>query len=163
MQEQRAEALQLAVGKPASLMYNGSLRPITREPLSDAQIQGLVREIASGDAASQLGSSEPVAFAYRSPYGEVRVELKAGANGLAVLRPVSPQSSATAAGAGAPAPGYAPPSTPVRSGQDAAEQRAAMDALFRVLVQSGASDLHLRSGEPPMLRLHGELSRQNQP
>ena len=91
MHEQRAEALQLAVGKPASLMQNGSVRPITREPLSDAQIQGLVKEIASADAASQLGSSEPVSFAYRSPYGEVRVELKAGANGVAVLRPVSPQ------------------------------------------------------------------------
>jgi Tfp pilus assembly ATPase PilU len=35
MQEQRAEALQLAVGKPASLMQNGSARPITREALSD--------------------------------------------------------------------------------------------------------------------------------
>src|SRR5215210_4323437 len=114
MQEQRADFLQLAVGKPASLMQNGSVRPITREPLSDAQIQGLVREIASGDAASQLGSSEPVAFAYRSPYGEVRVELKAGANGLAVLRPVSPQPSATASTTastpGGPAPAAAPPS-----------------------------------------------------
>jgi twitching motility protein PilT len=38
-----------------------------------------------------------------------------------------------------------------------------METLFRLLVQSGASDLHLRTGEPPMLRLHGELARQNQP
>ena len=38
-----------------------------------------------------------------------------------------------------------------------------MDVLFRTLVQSGASDLHLRSNEPPMLRLHGELARQDQP
>jgi twitching motility protein PilT len=37
-----------------------------------------------------------------------------------------------------------------------------MDALFRALVQSGASDLHLRSGEPPMLRVHGELRREQQ-
>ena len=34
-----------------------------------------------------------------------------------------------------------------------------MEDLFRHLVQSGASDLHLRTGEPPMLRLHGELAR----
>src|SRR3954468_11393922 len=114
MQEQRAEALQLAVGKPASLMYNGSLRPITREPLSDAQIQGLVREIASPDAASQLGSAEPVAFAYRSPYGEVRVELKAGANGLAVLRPASAQPG-NAAPAAASAPPVAAPAAPPSS------------------------------------------------
>ena len=103
MQEQRAEALQLAVGKPASLMQNGSARPITREPLSDAQIQGLLREIASADTQSQLGSAETVAFAYRSPYGEVQVERKPGANGVAVLRP---------AGAGAAAatpPAFTPP------------------------------------------------------
>jgi twitching motility protein PilT len=176
MQEQRAEALQLAVGKPASLMYNGSLRPITREPLSDAQIQGLVREIASPDAASQLGSTEPVAFAYRSPYGEVRVELKAGANGLAVLWPASAQAGKTAPSASSAPPVAAAPSPPgpfspaspssspaARSTQDLSEHRAALDVLFRILVQSGASDLHLRSNEPPMLRIHGELARQDQP
>ena len=167
MQEQRAEALQLAVGKPASLMYNGSLRPITREPLSDAQIQGLVREIASPDAASQFGSADPVAFAYRSPYGEVRVELKSGANGLAVLRPASAQTAAPAPAVGS-APGVAaapssPPSPSSRSTQDLSEHRANMDVLFRTLVQSGASDLHLRSNEPPMLRVHGELARQDLP
>ena len=167
MQEQRAESLQLAVGKPASLMQNGSVRPITREPLSDAQIQGLVREIATGDTASQLGSSGPVAFAYRSPYGEVRVELSAGASGVAVLRPVAPAAApAKMAPSSAPAGSAAPPlSTPptARLSADLAEQRAAMDALFRILVQSGASDLHLRSNEPPMLRVHGELARQDQP
>ena len=177
MQEQRAEALQLAVGKPASLMYNGSLRPITREPLSDAQIQGLVREIASPDAASQFGSAEPVAFAYRSPYGEVRVELKVGANGLAVLRPASAQPGITAPAASSAPPAAAPPPSPsapfsppppspspaARTTQDLSEHRANMDVLFRTLVQSGASDLHLRSNEPPMLRIHGELARQDQP
>src|SRR3954452_22456319 len=176
MQEQRAEALQLAVGKPASLMYNGSLRPITREPLSDAQIQGLVREIASPDAASQFGSAEPVAFAYRSPYGEVRVELEAGANGFAVLRPASarPGNAAPAANAAPPAaaslpsasapfsPASPPPSPAARTTQDLSEHRANLDVLFRTLVQSGASDLHLRSNEPPMLRVHGELARQDQ-
>ena len=170
MQEQRAEALQLAVGKPASLMYNGSLRPITREPLSDAQIQGLVREIASPDAASQFGSADPVAFAYRSPYGEVRVELRSGANGLAVLRPASAQTAAPAPAVGS-APGVAaapfspssPSSPSSRSTQDLSEHRASMDVLFRTLVQSGASDLHLRSNEPPMLRVHGELARQDLP
>jgi twitching motility protein PilT len=172
MQEQRAEALQLAVGKPASLMQNGSARPITREPLSDAQIQGLVREIASAETVPQLNSSDPVAFAYRSPYGEVRVELKpGGANGVAVLRPISSSAAgaapaAASAPAAAPAPPSAPsptpPSTATRPTQDVSELRAAMDALFRTLVQSGASDLHLRSNEPPMLRVHGELARQGQ-
>jgi twitching motility protein PilT len=163
MQEQRAEALQLAVGKPASLLQSGSARPITREPLSDTQIQGLLKEIASADTAAQLGSAEPVAFAYRSPFGEIRVEVKPGAGGAALLRP----STASAAAAGsAPSGVSAPPSPSTPSSQisqSSAELRSAMDTLFRLLVKSGASDLHLRTGEPPMLRLHGELARQDQP
>jgi twitching motility protein PilT len=168
MQEQRADALQLAVGKPASLMQNGSPRPITREPLTDTQIRGLLREIASADAASQLGSSE-VTFAYRSPFGEMRVEMKPGANGVAILRPASPAPSGSGTASAASAPPSPPPAaTPpppapaARLTQDVSEQRAAMETLFRTLVQSGASDLHLRSGEPPMLRVHGELRRQEQ-
>ncbi len=162
MQEQRAEALQLAVGKPASLLQNGSARPITREPLSDSQIQGLLKEIASADTAAQLGSAEPVAFAYRSPFGEIRVEVKAGAGGAALLRP----SSASPGAASSTQPGLSTPASPSASSQisqSSAELRSAMDTLFRLLVQSGASDLHLRTGEPPMLRLHGELARQDHP
>jgi twitching motility protein PilT len=35
-----------------------------------------------------------------------------------------------------------------------------LEQLFRLLVDAGASDLHLRSGEPPLLRRHGELVRE---
>jgi twitching motility protein PilT len=177
MQEQRAEALHLAVGKPASLMQNGSVRPVTREPLTDVQIQALLREIASPEVAPQLGSAAPISFAYRSPFGEVRVELKPGPNGTAVLRPAMPGTGTASPGQPAPlspaaaaspsfatpAPSRAPsPPSPPSPSAPPSEHRAAMDTLFRVLVQSGASDLHLRTGEPPMLRLHGELSRQEQ-
>jgi twitching motility protein PilT len=157
LHEQRADALQLAVGKPASLMQNGSARAITREPLTDSQIQGLLREIASSEAAPQLGAAESVAFMYRSPSGEVRVEHTSGANGAAVLRLVGSAAS--------PSSSTLPSSPPAsaRAFQDTAELRRAMDSMFRLLVESGSSDLHLRSGEPPMLRLHGELARQDQP
>ena len=171
MQEQRADALQLAVGKPASLVQNGSIRPITRDPLNDAQIQGLVREIATAETATQLGFAD-VSFSYRSPFGEIQVELKPGANGTAVLRPATPATSATAAppppkaaparAPASPSPSSSQPVPVARPAADAAGHRAAMEDLFRHLVQSGASDLHLRTGEPPMLRLHGELARQGQ-
>jgi twitching motility protein PilT len=168
--EQRADALQLAVGKPASLMQNGTTRFLTRDPLSDAQIQGLVREIATPEAAALLGSSGPVAFAYRSPIGEIQVELKSGREGLAVLRPASPPSAPAAKASPSPAAtnsagptSSAAPAPVATSSQDLSEARGAMDALFRMLVESGASDLHLRTSEPPMLRLHGELARQSHP
>jgi twitching motility protein PilT len=142
MHEQRADALQLAVGKPAALVGNGTSRAVTRETLNEGQILALLREIASGDAAGALGGEAPLAFAYRAPTGEVQVEVRsAGAGALVVVRP-------------APA---------VPRGPDLAEARAAMEQLFRVLVDSGASDLHLRSGEPPLLRRHGELVRADLP
>jgi twitching motility protein PilT len=144
MHEQRAEALQLTAGKPVALLANGSQRTITRESLSDSQILGLLREIVAPEAAGALGGGGPVSFGYGAPSGEVRVEVHPGGEVLAVVRP---------ARAGGPA----------AAGPDLAEARAAMEELFHLLVSSGASDLHLRSGEPPLLRLQGELVRDERP
>jgi twitching motility protein PilT len=41
----------------------------------------------------------------------------------------------------------------------AAEQK--LGKLLRALVQSSSSDLHLRVGEPPLFRTHGEIQRQS--
>ena len=37
--------------------------------------------------------------------------------------------------------------------------RAQLDALMTIMIKEGASDLHLRVGEPALLRLHGEMER----
>jgi len=42
---------------------------------------------------------------------------------------------------------------------DAPAARLHMDKLLRLLVERSGSDLHLRCGEPPIIRLHGEMSR----
>jgi twitching motility protein PilT len=39
------------------------------------------------------------------------------------------------------------------------EARQALDRLLRTMVEKGASDLHLRATEPPILRHHGEMTR----
>lgn len=38
---------------------------------------------------------------------------------------------------------------------------AKIDALFRMMKEQGASDLHLSTGNPPIFRLHGEMVRLN--
>ena len=83
------------------------------------------------------------------------------ATGAAASTPVPPPAAVAAA----PAPAAAPP--PATSsdadailafaGSDRA--RAALDSLLRTMVEKGASDLHLRCGEPPIVRLHGEMTR----
>ncbi len=40
---------------------------------------------------------------------------------------------------------------------------AKIDALFKMMQQQGASDLHISTGAPPMLRLHGEMVRIKSP
>jgi twitching motility protein PilT len=144
MHEQRADALRLAVGKPAELVANGGSRAITREALTDAQILSLVREVADPASAARLGGADPVSFPYGAPSGPVSVAVGAG-----------PEVQVRATG---PAPAGASP--PGRSAAELAEARAAMGELFRMLVEAGASDLHLRTGEPPILRRQGELVRE---
>ncbi len=156
LHEQRADALRLAVGKPAALLANGSARPLTRDPLTDVQILALVREVADPAAALRLGGPEPVSFPYRAPSGAVTIALTPGAAGALVEVRAAPE--AAGGSPAAPAPGPAG-----RGAAELAEARAALEELFRVLVEAGASDLHLRTGEPPLLRHHGELVRQERP
>ena len=40
---------------------------------------------------------------------------------------------------------------------------AKIDALFRLMKQQGASDLHISAGAPPIFRQHGEMERLNYP
>ncbi len=152
--EQRADALQLVVGKPATLVANGATRALTKDPLTDAQILTLVREVADADSATRLGGAEALTFPYRSPSGQVTVALTPGAGGPAVVVRAVGASGGAAPQAGA---------LGGRSAAELAEAREVMEELFRLLVDSGASDLHLRSGEPPLLRHHGALARQDRP
>ena len=40
---------------------------------------------------------------------------------------------------------------------------AKIDAFFNLMFEQKASDLHLASGNPPMLRINGELHRVDYP
>jgi len=151
MQEQRADTLQLAPGYPASIVAGGTSRSVTKDPLTDAQILALVREIAAPDANGRLGEGEMVAFAYRAPSGAVEVEYQPGRNGSLVVFRVPAEGRAPGGDVGGASRG------------ELAEARGEMEGLLRLLAQAGASDLHLRTGETPLLRRHGELVREDRP
>src|SRR5579884_1179173 len=82
--------------------------------------------------------------------------------------PASPAprpSAIAAAPAEAPAP-VAPPPPGLPADFAAPQYQAAERALAELLtalVRSGSSDLHLRVGEPPVFRTHGEIRRQTAP
>ncbi|MGH7529500.1 MAG: type IV pilus twitching motility protein PilT [Gemmatimonadales bacterium] len=80
-----------------------------------------------------------------------------------------PRASAIAAAPLVEAPPREDPAAPAAPAQvpaefaaaeyQAAEQR--LGTLLRALVESDSSDLHLRVGEPPLFRTHGEIKRQD--
>ncbi len=90
------------------------------------------------------------------------------ASGAARSAAAAPAASPPAAAApAAPAPLVASPvsaamsssGTVAGAGADAPPARLRMDMLLRLLVEQKGSDLHLRCGEPPIIRLHGEMHR----
>ncbi len=120
-------------------------------------------------ASQELATAAVAPAAAPAAVTAVRPAVKGGKN-PPVAPPVAPPPRAPRASviaaapmveAPEPAAGEAPAALPgefASSHYQAAEQR--LGKLLRALVTSSSSDLHLRVGEPPMFRTHGEIARQ---
>jgi len=137
-------------------------------------------------SAVRRGSQELTGGPVSAPpaEGEVTAPRRAAASESA--KPAAPASAKPAAAPARPAPPPRPPRASViaaapmvegpppempaaaprelpgefaSSQYEAAEQK--LGKLLRALVSSASSDLHLRVGEPPMFRTHGEIKRQS--
>ncbi len=155
MFDRRAQGLVLAPGKPAALLTDAGPQAATRDPLTPAQYLPLVREVAGATDPSRLDGLSPLELRYASPAGPVTIEVIPEPDGPRIL--VRPEAAAT------PAVAAAPPIPPPAAGAVTSQVengRARMEQLLRLTVELGASDLHLRVGEQPILRRDGELVRQ---
>ena len=84
MHEHGARSLALHAGKPASLLVGDSTRPVTKEPLTAAQVTMLVKEIAPSQLqAGNVTDGASFDFAYLSPSESGR---RAG-EGIVTIRP----------------------------------------------------------------------------
>jgi len=172
----RAESVSLSDGDIAHLVKAGAQHPLTRQPLGDGQLVTLLREMAPAEVAPAIGGIDPVEFVYANADGRfvARVTRENGT----LKATVSPEAAhgngshkAPPAPAGPALPAATQPSPVVRPLplpmtspgvsrppiDDAAHTE--IDGLLKQLVAEEGSDLHLRVGEPPLLRLHGELKR----
>ncbi|AHG91280.1 twitching motility protein [Gemmatirosa kalamazoonensis] len=154
---QGADAVELTEGDVAALVAGGVRRPLTRQALTGPQLVSVVREVAPPDAVAQLDASLPAQFSYAASEGRflvrvMRIDERWSATVAAEPASVDDASQRAAV----PAPSAAP-----RVGDDRAKN--AMDRLLRTLVERGGSDLHLRVGEPPVIRASGELERLEEP
>ncbi len=141
----RADALELVDGEPATFVTGADRRAATRQPLTATQILGIVREVAPPDIASQLGAQQAAEFRYVGEEGAFAVRVTRFGDRWG--------ATVAAATTASPPPGIV----------TAAPARATMDRLLRALVTARGSDLHLRVGEPPVIRASGELERLSEP
>jgi twitching motility protein PilT len=173
-----AGVLALDEGSSARLELHpsGESRSVTRSPLTGQQIVSLLREVAPADSAAHLDRGAPASFTYQSAAGTFaaraeiangrwRVRIDATAGPDAREAPVPPALSLvtdTPAAAGDrafDAPALVPPAAGMPDIVVASPALDRMEQLLRLTVTKGASDLHLRAGEPPILRCQGTIVR----
>ena len=153
----RADALTITEGAPITLTRPDGTHPITKQPLTSAHWRILVGELIAPTPIASLEEGAVVEQPYLCAGQEYRVKAwRDGSLGRAEVRLTSaPRPSA------APAPVaavLATPAEPWRAPVDR-EAHARMDELLREQMARGASDLHLRSGDYPLMRVHGDIVR----
>ena len=143
--------LVLHEGAVAELRFDGGTRPITKQPLTAEQIVGLLREIAPASLQAAVMQGGPATFPYESngiPV-ECRIQRDAAHKVLVQIAPASAADPALRE--------KVPTATAAVIGHSGANQQ--LESLLRTLASEKGSDLHLRVGEPPILRRDGELVR----
>ena len=143
------DSLEVAPGQPVQMRHRGTLRPVSREALDELQVAALIKELAPPAMVPLLGPQARLSFTYQGPAGPVEVELAPSTGGSAA-------SLRARSGSGA-ANGSVQRAGP--SEEILAKARQEMERLLRLLAELSGSDLHLRSGEPPIMRRDGDLVR----
>ena len=132
-------------------------KAVVKNPVSEVKAMQYLAQVASDDVVAALRERKDAHWCYRS--FEIEVSF---ASGKLVARFRESETAPEAAGPPVTAvePGDAPatPPRPVAVAQPVGD-RPPIDALFRTMIARGASDLHLRIGEPPLLRVDGEMVR----
>ena len=173
-----ADVLTLAADDVARMTIANVARPVTKQPLRGAQLRSVLLEVAPSEARDAVGAGGEASFTYTYDAVAYTVSIVAGPTGQSVE--IRPQAKEPAA-APVARPTEAPSEPVAARAAESAEPRPSGPAisvdehesaprvsdeinreihwLLEQLVSRGASDLHLRVSEPPILRLHGEMSR----
>jgi twitching motility protein PilT len=163
----RAEELLLKEDEGASLKVDGHEKPVTKS-LTGPQVIALLKEVASPQAVQNLDAKAPTKFQYSGPDGvfAIRAMIQGGKwNVSCVVDEKGDFARRTGMFASVNLPPEEASAKPVPrksvkiSAHNPEKNKLAMETLLRTLVSEGASDLHLRVTEPPILRKHGEMMR----
>jgi len=147
LSKQRGDGLVFKPGAIPELVVGGAARPIASRAVTQEQIQGLVAEVLGADFLAQAAGGQD-AFAYRSPYGAASIAIVRGPQGWLARVTLAPD---------APAPAPKAAAAPPRATGGGGPPRH-IDELFGQMLELRASDLHLKSGRQPMVRVDGAMT-----
>ena len=181
LQSTGAKGLRLAVGSPARMIdASGTAQDASSHPLTRQEILQLIGPIVPEQARRRLPQETSVDFDYTCGSGAYKVTILRNGSEIAVSF-VPDSNAASGAAAAAPAaaapaaaavqdtpaaakaaPAVAPPAAapPVATQPivtAATGGRPAIDRLFHLMVEAKASDLHLSTGMPPLIRKDGQM------
>jgi twitching motility protein PilT len=159
-----AHWITLRSGVAVEMVVAGTSRPVGRSTPSFDQIVAAIAEVATDEQVAQAQASGRE-ISYVGPHGPVMLAVQLGDGRAAVrLRPAEaprgPRASAPSlSGVGAPPAAPAPAPAPSSPGAEVLPpgKPRHLDELFHQMLDQGASDLHLKSGKPPYLRVDGAM------
>ena len=173
LQQQGAKGLRLAPGSPARILdSSGTAQDASSNALTRQEILQLIGPIVPEQARRRLPQETSVDFDYVSAYGAYKVTILRNGAEIAVSfvpdqnpAPAAPAAPAAPVAPAAPAkapPPIVPPPAPAAAARPVvttapAGGSAAIDRLFRLMVEVKASDLHLSSGMPALVRKDGHM------
>jgi twitching motility protein PilT len=171
-------SLRLAIGSPARMLTAAGPQDVSAQSMTREEILQLIVPLMPENARRQLAQDNSVGFDYLSPAGPFKVTVMR--NGTEIAVSIVPEQEATpsraappptpAAPAAAPAAAAAaisaapsPPDAETRSEPVRAQSVSLtaavnpIDRLFGLMVEAKASDLHLSTGMPPLVRKDGHI------
>jgi twitching motility protein PilT len=157
----------LDAGKPATMSYvtnDGAF--VIRAMVNNAKWHIVAKIDDRAEFKRLTGQFKAMEMPPEMPIAAAPAQPKPAAPAAPPVPPAAPPMTATTAPAAAA--GHAPSAysgskselDEIKPFEGSEAVKAYLDSLLKSMVEKGASDLHLRVTEPPILRHHGEMERQ---
>jgi twitching motility protein PilT len=160
MLDNGSDLLLLVDGKQPVMRVEGKVRALSSTPINEAElVEFLTGPLGRPSAATASDTSET--FPYEGAKLPVLVKESRTDGALSLLVTLDPQGAPKQTATAAPVPPPAPVETDVRA--ETPTRTGGMVNFFKKMVDEGASDLHLSTGEAPFLRKDGVMVPMQEP
>ncbi len=152
----QATGVELTSGRPVKFLFPDGPKESSK-PIEHAQIAQLVQEAAPSAVLQAMRSTGRGEFFHQSQGLDVRVQVAASSPGTWTVR-LLPAQAGAAPSAGLP---DASPAKPAKASPrvESVPGEPAANRYLRQMVAMGASDLHLSSDVPAMVRVDGSMQK----